>query len=142
MHRALVHRQGRDLTLVTYSRMLDLSLRAAERLSTEGIEATVIDLRSLRPIDWETCAASVEATRHLLVVEEDSRFAGAGAEIAAGLAERCFYHLDAPPERVAGRELPIPYNGTLEAQCIPRPSDIVAAARRVLGLDTGESENA
>ncbi len=133
MHRARVHRQGRDLTIVAYSRMLDLSLRAAAQLAEEGIEATVIDLRSLRPIDWDTCVASVEQTHRLLVVEEDSRFAGSGAEIAAELAERCFYHLDVPPARLGGRELPTPYNGTSEAQCIPRPSDIVAAARRLCG---------
>ena len=132
MHRARIHRQGGDLTIVTYSRMLDTSLRAAAQLAGEGIEATVIDLRSLRPIDWESCADSVAQTHHLLVVEEDSRFAGAGAEIVAGLTERCFYDLDVPPGRVAGRELPIPYNGTLEAQCIPRPSDVVAAARRLV----------
>ncbi len=131
MHRARVHREGSDLTIVTYSRMLQVSLQAAGQLAKQGIDATVIDLRSLRPIDWQTCVTSVQQTHRLLVVEEDSRFAGAGAEIAAGLTERCFYSLDAPPDRVAGRELPIPYNGTLEAQCIPRASDVVAAATRL-----------
>ncbi len=128
MHRARVHRQGKDLTIVTYSRMLQVSLQAAGQLASQGIEATVIDLRSLRPIDWERCVQSIEQTRHLLVVEEDSGFAGAGAEIAAGLNERCFHLLDKPPRRVAGRELPVPYNGSLEAMCIPKPADVVAAA--------------
>ena len=131
MHRAQVHRKGSDLTIVTYSRMLDLSLRAAEQLAEKGITAEVIDLRSLRPIDWDSCVASLEKNHRLLVVEEDSRFAGAGAEITAGLIERCFYTLDAPPQRVAALELPTPFNATLEAASIPRVEDIVAAADKL-----------
>jgi pyruvate dehydrogenase E1 component beta subunit len=131
MHRAQVRRQGNDLTIVTYSRMLDLSLRAAEKLAETGIAAEVIDLRSLRPIDWDTCVASLGKTHRLLVVEEDSRFAGAGAEIAAGLTERCFYNLDAAPQRVAALELPTPFNAALEAASIPRTADIVAAAQKL-----------
>ncbi len=134
MHRARVHRQGRDLTIITYSRMLDLSLSAARQLAQKGIEAEVIDLRSLRPVDWATCKQSVDRTHRLLVVEEDSRFAGAGAEIVAGLSERCFFELDAPPDRVAAREMPIPFNATLEAASIPRPSDIVRAAENLCGI--------
>lgn len=132
MHRAKIHREGRDLTLVTYSRMLDLSLRAAQQLAKKGIEAEVIDLRSLRPIDWDTCTASLNKTHRLLVVEEDSCFAGAGAEIAAGLSERCFFSLDAPPRRVAAQEIPIPFNATLEAASIPRVADIVTAAEALI----------
>lgn len=131
MHRARVHRKGSDLTIVTYSRMLDLSLRAAEQLAEKGITAEVIDLRSLRPIDWDSCVASLEKNHRLLVVEEDSRFAGAGAEITAGLTERCFYTLDAPPQRVAALELPTPFNATLEAASVPRVADIVAAAEKL-----------
>ena len=133
MHRAQVRREGKDLTIITWSRMLDLSLRAAGKLADNGIEAEVIDLRSLRPVDWERCAASLKKTHRLLIVEEDSRFAGAGAEIAAGLGERCFYELDAPPQRVAAREIPIPYNAALEAAAIPRVADIVAAAGKLCG---------
>lgn len=129
MHRAAVCRDGADLTLVTWSRMRDLSLRAAERLAGKGIGAEVIDLRSLRPIDWDTCARSLEKTHRLLVVEEDSRFAGAGAEIAATLAERSFFTLDCPPRRVAAEELPIAYNARVEAASIPTVESIVAAAR-------------
>ncbi|HFD79058.1 MAG TPA: alpha-ketoacid dehydrogenase subunit beta [Gammaproteobacteria bacterium] len=131
MHRASCRRAGPDLTIVAYSRMVDLSLRAAARLAEQGIEAEVIDLRSLRPVDWDTCAESLKRTHRLLVVEEDSRFAGAGAEIVAGLTERCFFDLDAAPERVAGRELPIAFNASLEAASIPRPSDIVAAGKKL-----------
>ena len=131
MHRAQIHRQGKNLTLVTYSRMLDLSLRAAQQLSEKGIDAEVIDLRSLRPIDWETCATSLQKTHRLLVVEEDTRFAGAGAEIAARLTERCFYMLDTAPQRVAALEIPTPFNATLEAASIPRVKDIIAAAKKL-----------
>lgn len=129
MHRAQVCRQGSDLTIVTYSRMRDLSLQAATQLVASGIETEVIDLRSLRPIDWDTCVASLEKTHRLLIVEEDSGFAGAGAEITAGLTERCFLTLDAAPRRVAGRELPIAYNAALEAASIPQVADIMDAAQ-------------
>ncbi len=132
MHRAAVRREGQDLTIVTYSRMVDLSLRAADRLAADGISAEVVDLRSLRPIDWDTCARSVEKTHYLLVVEEDSRFAGAGAEVAATLAERCFFSLDAPPARHGGLEMPTPYNATLEAASIPTVTSIEQAARKLL----------
>ena len=133
MHRARVHRKGADLTIITWSRMLDLSLRAAGKLAEKGIEAEVIDLRSLRPVDWQCCAASLQKTHRLLVVEEDSRFARAGAEICAGLAERCLYELDAVPQRVAAQEIPIPFNAALEAEAIPRVADIVAAAEGMCG---------
>jgi len=131
MHRAQVRREGGDLTIVTYSRMLDLSLHAAQQLSPKGLGAEVIDLRSLRPVDWDTCAASLDKTHRLLVVEEDSCFAGAGAEIVAGLTERCFFNLDAPPQRVAAKEIPIPFNAELESASIPRMAEIVAAAEKL-----------
>ncbi|SDE47211.1 alpha-ketoacid dehydrogenase subunit beta [Paraburkholderia lycopersici] len=129
MHRAIVRRTGRDITIVSYSRMAMLALDAATDLAKDGIEATVIDLRSLRPIDWDTCVESVTRTRRLLIVEEDSRFGGAGAEIAAELGERCFASLDSPPFRLGGLDLPTPFNGALEAASIPRTADIVEAAR-------------
>ncbi len=131
MHRAAVRRQGRDLTIISYSRMALLAQEAATELAKEAIEAEVIDLRSLNPIDWQTCATSVEKTRRLLVVEEDCRFGGVGAEIAATLTERCFGSLDAPVQRLAGLDIPTPYNGALEAMTIPQVADIVAAARQL-----------
>jgi pyruvate dehydrogenase E1 component beta subunit len=129
MHRAVVRREGRDLTIASYSRHALLSQAAAAELAKEGIEAEVIDLRSLKPIDWDTCAASLEKTHRLLIVEEDCRFAGAGAEIAASLGERCFYSLDAPVKRLAGLDIPTPFNGALEAATIPQVADIIEAAR-------------
>ncbi len=131
MHRAAIRRPGRDLTLIGYSRMSELCREAAEQLDSDGIEAEVIDLRSLSPIDWDTCARSVERTHRLVVVEEDCRFGGAGAEIAATLAERCFFSLDAPVQRVAAMDMPTPFNGALEEASIPRVADIVRTARQV-----------
>jgi len=118
-HRALCRRQGRDLTILAYSKMAVLAEEAAGILAGQGIEAEVIDLRSLSPIDWNTCTDSVARTHRVLIVEEDCRFAGAGAEVAATLAERCFTRLEAAPLRLGGLDLPTPYNGTLEAQTIP-----------------------
>ncbi len=141
MHRAAVRREGDDLTIISYSRTAILAEQAAKQLVAEGIQAEVIDLRSLRPIDWATCTTSVEKTHHLLVVEEDCGFAGTGAEIAATLGERCFHHLDAPVKRHAGLDMPTPYNGTLEAATIPTPTSIATAARQLLGAEsqlTGE----
>lgn len=135
MHRALRRREGEDLTLIGYSRTALLAEQAAVQLAEQGIEAEVIDLRSLRPIDWDTCIESVRKTHRLLIIEEDSRFAGAGAEIAATLGERCFYDLDAPVSRLAGEDIPIPYNGTLESACIPDVPGIVSAARKLLEED-------
>jgi pyruvate dehydrogenase E1 component beta subunit len=129
MHRAAMRREGKDLTIVSYSRMAILAQEAAQTLAGEGIEAEVIDLRSLSPIDWGTCAASLDKTHRLLIVEEDCGFAGAGAEVAATLAERCFFSLDAPVKRLAGLDIPTPFNGALEAASIPRAADIVEAAR-------------
>ena len=132
IHQAMVRRRGRDITCVAYSRMLPLALQAAETLAAEDIELTVIDLRSLSPIDWDTCIAAVEQNHRCLIVEEDCRFAGAGAEFAATLQEHCFYLLDAPIQRVAGMDIPTPFNGTLEAASIPRADDIVQAARQMM----------
>ncbi len=131
MHRAMVRRKGKDLTIVSYSHMVNLALKASERLSAEGIDTEVIDLRSLSPIDWDSCVRSIQKTHHLLIVEEDCGFAGAGAEIAANLAERCFYDLDAPAKRHTGLNMPTPYNGTLETTSIPTTTSIVDAAKQV-----------
>ena len=116
---------------MSYSRHAFSRKRRRSELAKEGIEAEVIDLRSLKPIDWDTCAASLEKTHRMLVVEEDCRFAGAGAEIVATLTERCFDSLDAPVQRLAGLDISTPFNGALEAATIPQVPDIVAAAREL-----------
>jgi pyruvate dehydrogenase E1 component beta subunit len=133
MHQAAIRPSGKDLTLIGYSRSALQAQEAAAELTKEGIEAEVIDLRSLNPIDWKTLSESVNKTHRLLIVEEDCRHAGAGAEVAANLGERCFFSLDAPVQRVAGLDIPTPYNGTLEAASIPQVAGIVAAARALLG---------
>ena len=114
---------------MSYSRHAVLCQEAANELSNDGIDAEVIDLRSLKPIDWDTCTTSVQKTHRVLVVEEDCRFAGAGAEIAATLSERCFDALDAPVQRLAGLDISTPFNGALEAATVPQVADIVKAAR-------------
>ncbi|MEJ2624999.1 MAG: alpha-ketoacid dehydrogenase subunit beta [Pseudolabrys sp.] len=139
MHRAVVRRTGADLTILSYSRMALFAEQAAAELTKEGIEADVIDLRSLNPIDWDTCANSLKKTHRLLIVEEDSRFAGAGAELAAGLTERCFSSLQVPPQRLASLDIPTPYNGKLEAATIPQVPDIVAAARKLCQPATADA---
>jgi pyruvate dehydrogenase E1 component subunit beta len=130
MHRALIRRKGKHLTIISYSRHVLLCLQAAEQLAKQGIEAEIIDLRSLSPIDWETCAQSLQRTHRLLVVEEDCKFAGAGAEIVAQLTERCLFELDEAPVRVAGLDIPTPFNEQLEAASIPHVNEIAAAAKR------------
>ena len=120
-----------DLTIISYSRHALFAQEAATELAKENIEAEVIDLRSLNPIDWDTCANSVKKTHRVLVVEEDCRFSGAGAEISATLTERCFYSLDAPIQRLAGLDIPTPFNGALEAASIPQVPDIAAASRQL-----------
>jgi len=131
--KAEVRRAGRDVTIVAASIMALRALAAAERLAGEGIEAEVVDLRSLRPIDLPTIAQSVMRTHRLLVVYEGVKTMGIGAEIAAQVAEsEAFDFLDAPIARLGGAETPIPYNPTLERAAVPQEDDIVAAARRLV----------
>ena len=132
LHAAIRRRAGADITLISWSRMSELALEAARRLAEAGIEAEVIDLRSLRPLDLSALQESVGRTHRALVVEEDCLFAGAGAEIAAALTERCFFQLDAPVLRLAGRDVPTPYNAALEAASIPRVEDIVAKVKEMV----------
>lgn len=141
IHAATVRRSGRDLTCVSYSRMVEVALAAAEELAKEGIEMEVVDLRSLSPIDWEPCVQSIAKTHNALILEEDCRFAGAGAEIVATLQERCFYFLDRPIQRLAGLDLPTPFNAELEANSIPSTEELIVAARSLLG-NTREGESA
>ena len=128
---AAVRRAGRDLTLITYGGSLPKVMEAAERLAAEGVEAEVIDLRSLRPLDSATLIASVSRTRRALIVDEGWRTGGLAGEIAAILQEGAFYELDAPILRVCSAEVPIPYPKHLEAAALPQVEDILAAAHRL-----------
>ncbi|MFM8635241.1 MAG: alpha-ketoacid dehydrogenase subunit beta [Planctomycetia bacterium] len=126
---AAVRREGRDVTLVTSGGSLGTSLTAAERLAADGIDAEVIDLRCLRPLDADAVAASVAKTHRAVVVDEGWRTCGLAAEIVAIVMERVFYELDAPVARVASREVPIPYAKHLEDAALPSVDRIVAAVR-------------
>jgi pyruvate dehydrogenase E1 component beta subunit len=129
--RARIARPGEHVTILAYSRMVQLALEAAETLASEGISAEVIDLRSLRPLDVETIIASVRKTNRLVSVEEGWSFAGIGAEIAALCMEQAFDWLDAPVKRVTGKDVPLPYAANLEHLALPQAADIVAAAKAV-----------
>ena len=130
---AAVSRPGRDLTLITYGGSLPKVLAAAEQLAADGIEAEVIDLRCLRPLDDATLMASVGRTRRAVIVDEGWRSGSLAAEISARIVEQVFYDLDAPPARVCSAEVPIPYPKHLEDAALPQVDGIVAAARGVLG---------
>ncbi len=130
---AAVRRPGRDLTLVTYGGSLGKTLEAAAALAAEGIEAEVIDLRSLRPLDIGTVAESVARTHRAVVVDEGWRTASLAAEVSASVTEAVFWELDAPIGRVCTAEVPIPYAKHLEDAALPQPATIVAAAKEVLG---------
>ncbi len=126
---AAVKREGKDVTIVGYSRMAQVSLAAAELLSKEGIDAEVVDLRTLRPLDTETVAESVRKTHRAVVVEESSKFGGFAGEISSQIQETAFDYLDNPVRRVAGAETPIPYSIELERLAIPDANSVAAAVR-------------
>ncbi|MDT4815906.1 2-oxoisovalerate dehydrogenase subunit beta [compost metagenome] len=130
---ARVRRDGRDLTLVAYGGMLGKALAAAAQLAEEGIDAEVIDLRVLRPLDDATLLASVRKTRRALVVDEGWRSGSLSAEIITRIIEQGFFELDAPPARVCSAEVPIPYARHLEEAALPQVRDIVAAAHGLCG---------
>ena len=133
IERAAVRRSGSDITLVAYGGTLGKTLDAAEELAASGINSEVLDLRVLRPLDDDAIAASVAKTHRVVVVDEGWRSGGISAEIAARLAERSFYELDAPIARVCTEEVPIPYAKHLEDAALPQVSDIVEGALRALG---------
>ena len=129
--KAKVEREGTDVTLVAFSIMVGMAMQAAEKLAEAGISAEVINLRSLRPLDIETIAASVRKTNRVVTLEEGWPFAGIGAELAMQIIEHCFDDLDAPPVRVHGLDVPMPYAASLEKLALPRLEQVVDAARSV-----------
>lgn len=130
---AAIRRPGTDLSLIAYGGTLGTALAAAEQLTRDGIDAEVIDLRTLRPLDEPTILDSVSRTHRLVIVDEGWRSGSLSAEVAARVAEHAFYELDAPIERVCTAEVPIPYAKHLEAAALPQPADVIAAARRAVG---------
>jgi pyruvate dehydrogenase E1 component beta subunit len=129
--KAKVVRVGSDVTFVAWSMGMSYALKGAEALAKEGIEAEVIDLRTLKPMDIETIVASVKKTGRLVSVEEGWRQSGVGAEVAASVTEQAFDWLDAPVMRVTGKDVPMPYAANLEKLALPSVADVVAAAKAV-----------
>jgi pyruvate dehydrogenase E1 component beta subunit len=131
--RAVVRRQGREVTLITFGGTLSKTLQAAESLAQDGVDAEVIDLRTLRPLDMATVLASVAKTHRVVIVDEGWRSGSLSAEISARIVESAFYELDAPVQRVCSLEVPIPYPKHLEEAAVPQPEGITAAVRRIMG---------
>ena len=127
-----VQRPGKDVTIVTYSKGLEISLKAAELLAKEGVEAEIVDLRSLRPLDMDPVIESFKKTNRAVVVEEGWKSFGVGAEVSARIYEQAFDYVDAPVRRVAQKEVPLPYNRTLEQSALPQVEDVIAAVKEVL----------
>lgn len=130
---AAVRREGTGVSLVTYGGSLGKTLAAADELAKEGVSAEVLDLRTLRPLDTDAILTTVKKTRRLVVIDEGWRSGGIAAEIVARVVEGAFYSLDAPPARVCGVEVPIPYAKHLEEASIPQVPDIVRAAKGTFG---------
>jgi pyruvate dehydrogenase E1 component beta subunit len=133
--KAKVRREGSDVTITAHSRMVGFALQAAEKLSEEGIEAEVIDLRTLRPLDTDTIIESVKKTNRIVCAEEGWGQHGVGAEIAARVTLDAFDYLDAPPTRVFQKDVPLPYAANLEALSLPGVEDIIKAAKQVCYAD-------
>ncbi len=129
---AAIRREGTDVSLITYGGSLMKAMEAAAKLAEDGVSAEVIDLRTLRPLDDATIVASVAKTHRALIVDEGWKSGGLSAEIMARIVEQSFYELDAPPCRVCGAEVPIPYAKHLEDAAIPQVDGIVAAARNLV----------
>lgn len=133
--KAKILREGSDVTIVAFSIMVGKALAAAEELAKDGIEAEIIDLRSLRPLDTETIIESVKKTNRVVAAEEGWGFSGIGAEISAMISEQAFDWLDAPVARVCAEDVPLPYAANLEALALPQADDIAEAARKVCYKD-------
>jgi len=129
--KAKVEREGTDVTIIAFSMMVDVALKAADALAEHGVSAEVINLRTIRPLDIETIAASVKKTSRVVSVEEGWPFAGIGSEIIATVVEHCFDWLDAPPVRVAGIDVPMPYAANLEKLALPQPAWVVDAVKKL-----------
>lgn len=135
--KADIKRAGSDVTLIAWSNMIPRTLEAAEELAKQGIEAEVLDPRTLVPLDRQAILSSVAKTKRAVIVQEAARRGGVASDIASIIQEEVFYELDAPVEIVAGLNIPVPFNLTLEKASVPGKDDVVAAARRALHLDAG-----
>jgi pyruvate dehydrogenase E1 component beta subunit len=129
--KAKIARAGNDVTIVAWSMGMNYALKAAEELANDGIDAEIIDLRTLKPLDTDTVIASVQKTGRAVTVEEGWQQNGVGAEVAARIMERAFDYLDAPVARVSGKEVPMPYAANLEKLSLPSVAEVVEAAKSV-----------
>ncbi len=127
-----IQRPGRDVTIVAYSKMLEVSMRAADQLAKDGIEAEVVDLRTLRPLDMEPVLESFRKTNRAVIAEEGWRSYGVGSEVESRIYEEAFDYVDAPIKRVAQKEVPLPYNRALEQLALPQVEDVIQAVKEVL----------
>jgi pyruvate dehydrogenase E1 component beta subunit len=127
-----IQRSGKDVTVVTYSKMLETSMKAADQLGQEGIELEIVDLRTLRPLDMEPVLESFKKTNRAVIVEEGWRSYGVGAEVSARIYEEAFDYVDAPIQRVAQKEVSLPYNRNLEQLALPQVEDVIKAVKEVL----------
>ncbi len=127
-----IQREGRDVTIITYSKGLELSMKAADELAKVGIQVEIVDLRCLRPLDMGPVFESFKKTNRAVIVEEGWKSYGVGSEIAARIYEEAFDYIDAPIKRVAQKEVPLPYNRTLEQAALPQVDDVIAAVKEVL----------
>ncbi len=130
--KAKICRQGKDVTIIAFSLMVKYAIEAAEILASEGIEAEVIDLRTIRPLDKETIIESVKKTNRCVIAEEGFPFASIGSEISAMLMDEAFDYLDAPVKRLASLDIPLPYAANLERLALPKPNNIIAAIKEIL----------
>jgi pyruvate dehydrogenase E1 component beta subunit len=127
-----IQRAGKDVTVVTYSKMLDYCMKAVDHLSKEAIDLEIIDLRTLRPLDMQPIISSVKKTNRAVIVEEGWQSYGVGAEVATRIYQEAFDFIDAPVQRVAQKETPLPYNSRLEQLALPQVEDIIKAVKEVL----------
>jgi pyruvate dehydrogenase E1 component beta subunit len=130
--KSIVQRPGKDATIITYSKMLDTSMKAADQLSKEGVDVEIVDLRTLRPLDMKPVLDSFRKTHRAVIVEEGWKSFGVGAEISSRIYEEAFDEIDAPIKRVAQKEVPLPYNRTLEQSALPQVEDVIRAVKEVL----------
>ena len=130
--KSIVQRSGKDVTIVTYSKMLETSMKAADELAKQGIDVEIVDLRTLRPLDMEPVLESFKKTNRAVVVEEGWGTYGIGAEISTQIYEKAFDYVDAPVKRVCQKDVPLPYNRTLEQMALPQVEDVIAAVKEVL----------
>jgi pyruvate dehydrogenase E1 component beta subunit len=134
LDKAELVRPGKDVTILTYSRMRHHVMTAVKPLVQQGYDPEVIDLISLKPLDFETIGTSIRKTHRVIIVEECMRTGGIGAEVTASINDRLFDELDAPVLRLASQDIPTPYNGGLENLTIVQPAQIVEAVQKIVGL--------